>query len=124
MTEETQTKATTWLEVESENLPSNFSGERLPSLKFEEENKVYLFKIDFSKEFGKYVDSVNKDKSGNNIVKAIIPCTLPDGTRANWWLNKKNPSYQAIIKAGKAGQTDFKVMRTGVGTLRKFVFVK
>lgn len=119
---DTQTTNTNWLEVESESLGSNTAyGEKLPALKFEEENKVYEITIDFSKPFNKYTDETTNPQK--KVVKAIIP-VVKEGIKCNWWLNVKNPSYKLVIDAGKTGQTVFKIMRTGSQANTKYVFVK
>ena len=117
MTEQTQK---TWLEIEAESLGNSNTGERLPAMKFLEENKAETIVIDFSKPFDKYTDTTNTQK---NVVKALVPVTH-NGEKKIWWLNKKNPAYQEILKAGKAGTTSFKVMRTGTGAATKYIFVK
>jgi len=106
---ETQTSATSWLEVESESLNTNASFEKLPAMKFPEENKIEEIEVDFSKPFDKYT-AVSSD--GKNITKAIVP-VKHDNQRKIWWINKKNPIYKQIIDAGKKGITKFKITRTG-----------
>ena len=113
---ETQTN---WLELESENLQAP-TGERLPALKFVEENKIYEFDVDFTKPFNKYTDR-SQDKT--SVIKAIIPVTDLEG-RKIWWLNVKNPSYKTLINCGKTGQTHFRVMRTGTAQNTRYVFIK
>ena len=106
---EEQTKTTNWLELEAESFANTFEGEKLPALKFVEESKIEEIDVDFTKPFNKYS---GKDLSGKNVTKAIIPVTH-EGAKKIWWLNKKNPVYQQIIKAGKAGQTKFKIIKKG-----------
>lgn len=118
MTEQ-QTTAN-WLEVEAENLNTGFTGEKLPSFKLAKENEIEEIDIDFSKEWGKYTQ---KNDKGKSVIKAIIPVTSK-GIKCIWWLNKANPIYALIIKAGKAGQTKFKVMRTGNFADTKYVLAK
>lgn len=110
----------TWIEMEADSLGSSATGERLPAMKFLEENKVEEIEVNFSKPFDKYTDTTNTQK---NVVKALIPVTH-NNEKKIWWLNKKNPAYQEILKAGKANQTKFKIMRTGAGASTKYVFVK
>ena len=116
MTNETQTN---WLDMESSEITTP-TGERLPPMKFLEENKIEELDVDFSTPFNKYTDTTQTNK---NIVKAMIPVTHA-GVKKLWWLNKKNPAYQEIIKAGKAGQAHFKIMRTGQAANTRYVFVK
>ncbi len=106
MTEE-QTQATNWLDKEVEELDkqTNFDGERLPSLQFEE-NKVVEFDIDFSAPFQKWNDEPNK------AIKAILPVTYKEEKKV-LWLNVKNPLYGELVRKGKEGVTHFKVMQTG-----------
>jgi hypothetical protein len=106
---EEQTTATNWLEVEAGTLNSNTNFEKLPALKFLEENKIEEITIDFTKPFDKYTDTSNPKK---NVVKAIMPVTH-NGEKKVWWINKKNPIYKLLIDAGKKGQTTFKITRTG-----------
>lgn len=100
-------KQTTWLEQEAAELNKNstFDGEKLPSLKLEE-NKLTEFDVDFSKEFDKWIDPAD------NRVKKIIP-VVHAGEKKVFWLAVNNPLYRRIIEAGKNGITHFKVMRTG-----------
>jgi len=117
---ETQTNTTNWLEAESSNLNQNTEfGEKLPAFKFVEENKVYEFDVDFSKPFPKWTE----DKNGKSVIKAIIPITF-EGKKMVLWLNKRNPAYAQIVKAGQAKQTHFKFMRTGSQDSTKYVLVK
>jgi len=119
---ETQQTNNTWLEAESSNLNTNTQfGEKLPSLKFEEENKPYEIIVDFSNPFNKWTEPAAEGKKA--VTKAIIPVTK-EGVKLNWWLNKKNPAYQQLIKLGKEGQTTFKIMRTGTQANTKYIFVK
>lgn len=117
---EEQTQTTNWLEAESDNLNQNTNfGEKLPAFKFVEETKVYEFEIDFSKPFAKW----SEESNGKPVNKAIIPI-LFEGKRMVWWLNKKNPAYQTIIKLGKDGQKVFKFMRIGSQNATRYVLVK
>jgi hypothetical protein len=96
----------TWLNEEAEELNKNQpSGDRLPSLKLEE-NKMTEFDIDFSKEFEKWIDP--KD----NRVKKIIPVTH-NGQKKVFWIAVNNPLYRKIIELGSKGVTHFKIVRTG-----------
>lgn len=95
-----------WLDKEAENLAgSNFDGEKLPSIKFEED-KISSFKVDFSKPFDVWTDPED------GTLKKIIPVT-EDGEKKVWWCNVKNPIYSQVIKAGQNGQIDFKLKQTG-----------
>jgi len=115
---ETQTKTEDWLVKEEEELnkQTNFDGEKLPSLQFEE-NKVVKFTIDFSVPFSEWEDTVNKS------VKAIIPVTQGE-VKLNLWLNKKNPLYKDLIHAGREGQKEFAVMQIGNQKNTKYNLVK
>jgi len=104
-----QANVTSWLEVESESLQGNSNFEKLPALKFPEENKIEEVEIDFSKPFDKYTDT---SSDGKSVTKAIIP-VIHENQRKVWWLNKKNPAYRKIIEAGKNGITKFKIARIG-----------
>lgn len=115
---ETQTNTTNWLELEAEELDkqTNFEGEKLPALKFEE-NKVVEFSVDFSNPFGEYNDIENKS------VKAIINVTH-NGEKKILWLNKKNPLYKELIHAGRDGKTEFKVIQVGTQKNTKYNLVR
>lgn len=119
MTEEqTQPRVTNWMEEEKEALNelSNYDGEKLPALQFEE-SKTVEFTVDFSKKFDKYNDTVN------NAVKAIIPVTHED-VRKILWLNVKNPLYGELITKGAEGKTTFKVMQVGNQKNTRYVLLK
>ena len=114
---ETQTTNTDWLAQEEatfKNTDSNF--EQLPSLKLVP-NEIVELDIDFSKPFQKWSDETN------NTMKAIIPVTR-NGVKHNWWLNIKNPTYAEIIRAGRTGQTHFKVLQTGTLKQTKYTLIK
>ncbi len=116
--EEQEHKETNWLDEEADTLNSqtDYDGEKLPALKFEE-NKVTSFSVDFSEPFRKWNDVANNTK------KAIIPVTSK-GDKMVLWLNVKNPLYAEIVLAGKDGQTNFKVMQTGNQKDTKYNLVK
>lgn len=108
---------TNWLEEEASNVGMNTEGgERLPTLKFEE-NKIVEFTVDFSNPFGTWIDS---DK---NVTKAIIPVTHK-GEKKNLWLNKKNPLYAELVHKGREGQTTFKVIQVGNQSNTKYNLVE
>jgi hypothetical protein len=115
---EEQTKTTDWLTQEQEELnqQTNFDGEKLPSLKFEE-NKTIEFTVDFSKKFEQWKDTEN------NSLKKIIPVTEKD-VKKILWLNVKNPLYKDLINAGKEGQKTFKVMQVGTQKNTKYILIK
>jgi len=117
MTEE-QTKTTNWLDKEVKELQeqTNFDGERLPSLQFEEK-KIVEFDVDFSTPFQKWDDTVNKVK------KAIIPVTHNNEKKV-LWLNIKNPLYGELVHKGKSGETHFKVMQIGSQKNTKYNLVE
>jgi hypothetical protein len=114
---ETQTKITDWLAAEEATLTSTDKKfEQLPSLKLVP-NVITEFDIDFSMAFAKWHDETNKTD------KAIIPVTVA-GVKHNWWLNVKNPTYAEVIRAGKAGQTHFKILQTGTLKNTKYTIIK
>jgi hypothetical protein len=104
---ETQTETADWLTKEEEILeqtkPKDYI--KLPSIKLVQDDIVEV-DIDFSKPFDKWEDKENK------VTKAIIPVTQ-DKEQRLWWLNVKNPVYIEIVRAGRTGQTHFKVLQTG-----------
>lgn len=102
-----QSKVADWITKEAEQLETqtNFEGEKLPGLQFEE-NKIVTFTVDFSEKFEEY------DDQKNNCVKAIIP-VVHKGENKILWLNKRNPLYKDLIKAGRTGQTEFSVNQSG-----------
>lgn len=114
---ETQTNATSWLDKEIENTQtSEFTGERLPTLKLEV-GKIVSFTIDFSQPFQKWT-------GGSPLVtKAILPA-IHKGEKKNIWLNVKNPLYGEICKRGKAGQTNFKISTTGTQKDTRYTIVE
>ena len=116
---ETQTTNTDWLAREEETFKNaDATFEQLPSLKLVP-NEIVEFDIDFSKPFQKWTDESDAKKT----MKAIIPVTR-NGVKHNWWLNIKNPTYAEIIRAGRTGQTHFKVLQTGTLKNTKYTLVK
>ena len=111
---------TDWLATELEQLNNNAQlGEQLPSLKFEQENKIEEINIEFPKEgsFSEWTDVERK------ITKKKIPC-YHNGIKKMWWLNRNNPAYREILKAFKEkGTTAFKIMRTGAAEKTKYIIV-
>jgi len=107
-----------WILKENEQLDqaTNFDGEKLPALQFEE-NKVVSFTVDFSEEFRVYEDKENK------ATKAIIPVTHKEEKKI-LWLNKKNPLYREIVNKGVSGITEFKVLQTGNKANTKYNLVE
>ena len=110
---ETQTN---WLDSEIANTQTEFTGERLPTLKLEV-GKITTFSVDFSQPFNKWTDNATK------VMKAIIPVTHK-GEKKNLWLNTKNPLYAEICKKGKAGQKEFKVSTTGSQKETRYTIVE
>jgi len=102
-----QTEQNNWLQEEAKelNTQTEFDGEKLPALKFEE-GKIISFNVDFSEPFKKWDDITNNTK------KAIIPVTK-SGEKMILWLNVKNPLYSDLVVKGSNGQTSFKVLQTG-----------
>ena len=114
---ETQTTNTDWLAQEEATFKNaNTEFEQLPSLKLVQ-NEIVEFDIDFTKPFEKWSDETN------NTMKAIIPVTKA-GVKHNFWLNIKNPLYHEIIRAGRTGQTHFKVLQTGSAKQTKYTLIK
>lgn len=113
-----QTNIPEWILKENEQLDqkTTFTGERLPSLQFEE-NKIISFKVDITNPFGEYQDKVHK------CVKAMIPVES-NGVRKMFWLNKSNPLYKDIIRKIKEGQVSFKVIQTGKDALTGYNLVE
>jgi len=112
---------TNWLKQEADNLikntPTTF--EQLPSLKLVE-GVITELDIDFAKPFESWVDDSDPNKV---ITKKIIP-VIVNGSRMNWWLNVRNPTYKEVISAGTNGQTHFKILQTGKQATTKYVIIK
>ena len=109
-----------WIEGELSMIPTKNEYIKVPSLKFEEENRIYEIEVDFSKPFEKYL---TKDDKGKDIAKAIIPVKFQGQDRV-WWLNKKNPCFRELLDGGKLGKTKFKVMRQGTAQQTKYILIK
>jgi hypothetical protein len=111
---ETQTQNTDWLAEEEETFKQNSPKEyeKLPSIKLVQDDIVEI-DIDFSKPFEKWTDTEN------NVMKAIMPVTQ-DGEKRLWWLNVRNPIYPEIIRAGRTGQTHFRVLQVGTAKNTKY----
>ena len=110
MTNETQQgNITNWLDQEIQNTSEGKVYEKLPTVQFVE-NKIINLTIGFDKAFEKWTGD-SRGRSGQ-VTKVIIPC-LQDGQLKNWWLNVKNPAYAEVIKRGKAGQKEFKILQVG-----------
>ena len=111
---------TNWIDEEAKQLDTTtgFTGEKLPSLKFEP-NKITEFDVDIAAPFQKWTG-----QSGTaSVTKAIIPVTH-EKVRKNLWLNVKNPLYKDIIHGIKAGKTHFKVVATGTQKDTKYNLVE
>lgn len=114
---EQQTNTDTWLDKEIATFnTTDKQFEQLPSLKLVKDT-ITEFDVDFSVPFNKWNDETN------NTLKAIIPVTSA-GVKMNFWLNVKNPLYAEIVKAGKTGQTHFKVLQTGSLKATKYTILK
>jgi hypothetical protein len=105
-----------WLEQEEKDIPQNYTGERLESLKLETATITSVV-IEFNQPFPKWEDTKN------GTIKAIIP-VLHNGIRKNWWLNIRNPLYKDIIHRARNGQTLFKIATTGVQKDTKYNIVE
>ena len=105
-----------WLDEELKNTNIFDGEEKLPAIKFPE-NEIVEIDIDFSKKFNVYHDEENKS------VKKIIPIVCK-GEKMIWWLNTSNPTYREILEAGKKGQTHFKILRTGQMKKTRYSLVK
>ena len=114
---ETQTNNTDWLAKEEETFKNtNTTYETLPSLKLVP-NVLTEMTIDFSVPFQKWNDETNKT------MKAIVPVTV-NGTKMNWWINIKNPIYAELIRAGRTGKTQFKILQTGTLKNTRYTLVQ
>ena len=114
VTNETESK--NWIKEEKEKLEANkFDGESLPALKLEE-GKITEFEVDFSKPFDKW-------EAEDGTIKKIIP-VKHEGQSKVLWINTRNPTYREIIEAGDAGQTLFKILRTGQQKATRYTLVK
>ena len=114
---ETQTNTDSWLDKEIatfKNTEKTF--EQIPSLKLVKDT-ITEFTVDFSVPFNKWTDE------STNTMKAIIPVTS-NGVKMNFWLNVRNPLYSEIVRAGKAGTTQFKVITTGSAKNTKYTIIK
>src|SRR5690554_1424042 len=109
----------TWLEEEEAKLAKPKNYEELPSLKLTP-NVIAELEIDFSKPFEEWK---GESQNGKPVTKKILP-VIVSGTRMNWWLNIQNPVYPEIIRAGRTGQTKFKILQTGTAQNTKYVLVK
>lgn len=118
---EQQQKQKDWLKQEVENLNKNTptTFEQIPSLKLVE-GVITELDISFEKPFEIWVDDSDPNKV---ITKKIIP-VLVNGSKMNWWLNVRNPTYKEIISAGTNGQTHFKILQTGKQSSTKYVIIK
>ena len=97
-----------WLNEEIKELEETqkeFTGERLPYMKFEEK-KIADVEIDITKPFTEWIDTIKGTK------KAIIELTHQD-TKKVWFLNKRNPIYRTILKGIQAGNNKFKILQIG-----------
>ncbi|MDD2657677.1 MAG: hypothetical protein PHD43_23340 [Methylococcales bacterium] len=112
------TEPTNWLDEEIKNTQTEFTGEKLPTLKLEV-GKITTFTVDFSIPFNKWTGESGKKK----VTKAIIPVTQK-GEKKNLWLNVQNPLYSEICKRGKAGQKEFKVSTTGTQSDTRYTIVE
>lgn len=106
-----------WVQNELNELNKNqaFGGEKLPSLKFEE-NKITEFDVDTAKPWEKWIDPAD------NRVKKIIPATSK-GNKYVVWLYVGNPLYRKILESVAKGITHFEVMRTGKQKETRYVLV-
>jgi hypothetical protein len=115
--ENLNTEQNQWLNNELDGLSQNNNFERLESLKLEE-NKIETFEVLWAEApFEKYED---KERG---TVKKIIP-VIHNGTKKNWWLNTRNPTYKEILQLGLAKQNIVKIMRTGKENNTKYIIVK
>jgi hypothetical protein len=115
---ETQTTQTDWLDKELETFKNANTQEfeKLPALKLVP-NVITEVNIDFSKPFNKWTDEENHAQ------KAIMPVTV-NGTKMNFWLNIKNPLYVELVRAGRLGTTNFKILQTGTQKNTRYTIVK
>lgn len=94
-----------WINKELTEQQNNKPTDRKPAIKLEE-NKIYEFEIDFSKQWDKWVNP--EDGS----VKKLLPVKY-SGVDSIFFLSVKNPLYKELLEKGSKGQRKFKVMRTG-----------
>ena len=108
-----------WLQTEVTNLESkkpnveNFA----ESLKLIE-NKITEIEIDFSKPFEKRPNKLDPDT-----VQALIP-VMEKGVKKTFWLNIANPTYADIVRAGRNGKNQFKILRVGTGKSTRYNLVE
>jgi hypothetical protein len=118
----TEQNITSWIEQEKQELGTQTETvfEKLPALKLQE-NKLTEVSIDFSEKFKTY-EAVGM--KGEPVKKAIIPVSVA-GTKMNWWLNKKNPTYRELLDKA-AGKTTLivKIMQTGNQANTKYIIVE
>jgi hypothetical protein len=116
----TQGNITNWLEEEAKSTSEGKVYTKLPTVQFVE-NKIVTLTVDFSKPFEKWTGD-SRGRSGQ-VTKAIIPCTQ-DGQIKNWWLNIKNPIYAEIIRKGREGKTEFKIIQIGTQATTQYKMVE
>lgn len=110
---------TNWLDQEVQSLDSNKpAGETYPEPLKLQENKITEIEVDFSKPFEKKPNKMNPDT-----VQALIPVKVGADTKM-FWLSVKNPLYGQICRAGKNGQTKFKILRVGTQKNTRYTIVE
>jgi hypothetical protein len=108
-----------WLSEEAAQLSTTTSGgERLPSMKFEEDI-INEIKIDFSTPFANWQDTSDPKKI---VTKALIPITH-EGEKKILWLNKANPLYGQLIVSGRDGKTFFSIKQEGNKQATRYIML-
>ena len=112
---------TNWIDEELSQQTTTTTYNKKPSLKLKKD-AVTKIVIDFSTKFTEWKDAEQET------VKAIIPVKAKDetGTVVDmvWWLNKKNPVYNQILKAYKETQkTDFSIFSSGSQSNTKYTII-
>lgn len=118
MDEQNEQKDLNWIEKELSKIEAEGVqfGERLPSLKLEE-NKVYEIKILVDKPFNDWLDPISR------VLKKIVP-VMHEGEKKNFWVSTKNPIYKELLKKCKEGQLDLKLIRVGQGKATRYKIIQ
>ena len=107
--------STDWLEQEEATLKQTQAKTefpKTPGLQLAQDD-ITEFDIDFTAPFKTWYDETN------NVTKAMIPVTHA-GVQKLWWLNRANPTYPEVIRAGRAGTTHFRILTTGTAKNTKY----
>ncbi len=107
-----------WLQQEVKDLESNQPTISYPEALKLPEKKITEIEVDFTKPFEKKPNKLSPGK-----IQAILPVKVL-GVNKTFWLNVANPLYGQICKAGIAGTTKFKILRTGTGNDSRYTIVE